>query len=89
MSDEQRPDDSAAPEALPPHLAEVLDTLDRELCSVAIGRWLKQRNLSPSIPHLALRGLQCYLGGERDRAVQIFENIAEDLRDLTMQLNPP
>jgi hypothetical protein len=95
MSDEHRdkaPDedaqDASAEDALPAHVIDALDTLDRELRSVGVARWLKQRNLSPMVAQLAVRALRCYLDGDRDRAAQIFETIGEDLRDRTMQLKP-
>ncbi len=74
---------------LPEPLVAALETLERELHSVSLAKLLKRRQINATSAQLALRGIKAYLAGETDQAIQMLETVAEELRDLTVQLPNP
>ena len=80
MSEEQNEN------ALPLTLTEALDSIERDIHSLPVARLLKRRNLSVESARSAVRGLKSYLNGEIEEAAQVFEALADDLRDQTVTI---
>ncbi len=69
---------------LPPKLAELIDELDQEVRGVPTARALSKRGVSAQLVIHAVEGVKKLLAGDRDRALQLFEVIVEEIRDRTV-----
>ncbi|MCA9668157.1 MAG: hypothetical protein KC503_21310 [Myxococcales bacterium] len=71
---------------IPKTLLDAVDALDRQAQLLPNARALKAAELSPLTLHKIVRATQLYLEGELDQAAQVFEALAEELKDRTMAL---
>jgi hypothetical protein len=67
-------------------LGELLEELDREVRTLETARALAKVNVSPERTALAVRGLRHLLAAETEEAAQVFEALAEELRERTLPL---
>lgn len=67
-------------------LDNLMEELDREVRTLEIARALRQRQVRPELAALAVRGLRELLDGELEPAAQAFEELAEELRERTVNL---
>lgn len=79
---------SSSPGLMPEALREAFETLDRELHALPNARAMQQQGVRPELARQAARGLQRYLAGDGEQAAQIFEALAEELREQTMNIEP-
>lgn len=71
---------------IPKTLRDAVDALDRQAQLLPVARALKVNELSAQVVHQTARALQLYLDGEIDQAAQVFETLAEELKDRTMSI---